>query len=116
MGRGTWQVIVHGVTKSWTQLSARVHTHTHTHTSVYVLFHSIFFNTCSLNSNCVLWKFREQEDWITVNNLRKFRATVKPASRGLYLGLYKTQGFEGSAKRILMKGHNLLEGLLPLLF
>ena len=26
--RGVWQAIVHGVTKSWTQLS----THTHTHT------------------------------------------------------------------------------------
>ena len=92
------------------------HTHTHTHTSVSVLFYSIFFNTYLLNSNCVLWKFREQEDWITVNNLRKFRTTVKPASRGLYLGLHKTQGFEDSAKRILMKGHNLLEGLLPLFY
>ena len=28
MDRGAWQATVHGVTKSWTQLS--VHTHTHT--------------------------------------------------------------------------------------
>ena len=27
MGRGTWQVIVHGVTKSWMQLSTRARAH-----------------------------------------------------------------------------------------
>ena len=32
MDRGAWQAIVHGVTKSWAQLCARVHTHTRTHT------------------------------------------------------------------------------------
>ena len=36
MDRGAWWATVHGVTKSWTQLSmhtrARAHTHTHTHT------------------------------------------------------------------------------------
>ena len=34
MDRGAWWVIVHGVSKSGTQLSvcARAHTHTHTHT------------------------------------------------------------------------------------
>ena len=42
MGRGTWQVIVHGVTKSWTQLSARVHTHTHTHECVCVISFNFF--------------------------------------------------------------------------
>ena len=31
MDRGAWQVIVHGVTKSQTQLNAHMHTHTHTH-------------------------------------------------------------------------------------
>ena len=30
MDRGAWRDTVHGVTKSWTQLSARAHTHTHT--------------------------------------------------------------------------------------
>ena len=29
--RGAWQATVHGVTKSWTQLSDNMHTHTHTH-------------------------------------------------------------------------------------
>ena len=38
MNRGAWWATVHGVTKSWTQLSdgvlmhAHGHTHTHTHT------------------------------------------------------------------------------------
>ena len=31
MDRGVWWAIVHGVTKSWTWLSAQTHTHTHTH-------------------------------------------------------------------------------------
>ena len=31
--RGAWRVTVHGITKSWTQLSdSHTHTHTHTHT------------------------------------------------------------------------------------
>ena len=30
MDRGTWQITVNGVAKSWTRLS--LHTHTHTHT------------------------------------------------------------------------------------
>ena len=41
MVKGTWCAAVHGITKSWTQLStahthgrARMHTHTHTHTGV----------------------------------------------------------------------------------
>ena len=29
MDRGAWQAIVHGVAKSWTQLSTDTHTHTH---------------------------------------------------------------------------------------
>ena len=33
MNRGAWQTIVHGVTKSWTQLSY-YYTHTHTHTKL----------------------------------------------------------------------------------
>ena len=33
MDRGAWQDTVHGVAKSWTQLSdSHTHTHTHTHT------------------------------------------------------------------------------------
>ena len=32
MNRGAWWATVHGVAKSWTQLSDRAHTHTHTHT------------------------------------------------------------------------------------
>ena len=32
MGRGGWQAIAHGVTKSQTQLNRRTHTHTHSHT------------------------------------------------------------------------------------
>ena len=34
MDRGAWQVIVHGVAKSWTQLSD-THTHTHTHRIIF---------------------------------------------------------------------------------
>ena len=33
MDRGVWQATVHGVSKSWTQLSTHTHTHTHTPTS-----------------------------------------------------------------------------------
>ena len=46
MGRGTWQVIVHGVTKSWMKLStrARAHTHTHTHTHTHKCVCVILFN------------------------------------------------------------------------
>ena len=32
MDRGAWQATVHGVTESWTRLSAHVRSHTHTHT------------------------------------------------------------------------------------
>ena len=32
MDSGVWQAIVHGVTKSWTQLSDYAHVYTHTHT------------------------------------------------------------------------------------
>ena len=32
MDRGAWWATVHGIAKSWTQLSAHRHTHTHTHT------------------------------------------------------------------------------------
>ena len=32
MDRGAWRATVHGVTESWTGLSAHAHTHTHTHT------------------------------------------------------------------------------------
>ena len=32
MDRGAWWATVHGVEKSWTQLSTHAHTHTHTHT------------------------------------------------------------------------------------
>ena len=34
MDRGAWEATIHGVTKSWTQLSMhkRIHTHIHTHT------------------------------------------------------------------------------------
>ena len=48
MDREPWQATVYGVTKSWTQLSARTHTHTHTHP--YLLsqescsvFHSVLY-------------------------------------------------------------------------
>ena len=34
MGRGAWQVIVHGVAKSRIQLSTHPHTHTHTHSVI----------------------------------------------------------------------------------
>ena len=37
MDRGAWWATVHGVAKSWTQLSTCVHTHTHTHSMAYRL-------------------------------------------------------------------------------
>ena len=36
MDRRAWWATVHGITKSWTQLSECVHTHTHIHTSISV--------------------------------------------------------------------------------
>ena len=38
MDRGTWQATVHGVTKSWTQLSIHRHTHTHTHKEFWLFY------------------------------------------------------------------------------
>ena len=35
MGRGAWWATVHGVAKSWTELSTDVSMHTHTHTHTY---------------------------------------------------------------------------------
>ena len=35
MDRGVWRSTVHGVAKSWTQLSACTHTHTHLHILLY---------------------------------------------------------------------------------
>ena len=40
MDRGAWQAIVHGVTKSWTQLSNLTRTHTHTHGGLSVVIAS----------------------------------------------------------------------------
>ena len=40
MDRGAWQAIVHGVTKSWTQLSMHMHMHTHTHTHTHTYTHT----------------------------------------------------------------------------
>ena len=34
MDREAWQATVHGITKSWTQLSTDIHTHTHPHTHI----------------------------------------------------------------------------------
>ena len=41
MDRGAWQAIVHGVTKSWTQLSMHMHMHTHTHTHTHTHIHTL---------------------------------------------------------------------------
>ena len=40
MDRRSWQVTVHGVAKSWTQLNT--HTHTHIYTYTYILFSDSF--------------------------------------------------------------------------
>ena len=42
MDRGAWWATVHGVTKSWTQLSmhTRTHAHTHTHTRTHTHTHA----------------------------------------------------------------------------
>ena len=43
--RGTWQATVHGVEKSWTQISDRAHTHTHTHTYTHTHTHTHAHNS-----------------------------------------------------------------------
>ena len=58
MDRGAWQVIVHGVAKSWTQLSD-THTHTHTHTQNNLSWLGSWLShhaptTQSLTGNCLL--------------------------------------------------------------
>ena len=40
MDRRAWWATVHGVTKSWTQLSVHTHTHTHTHTHAHTHTHT----------------------------------------------------------------------------
>ena len=52
MGRGAWQVIVHGVAKRRIQLSMHPQTHTHTHTHT----HSVIL-TITLEHS-----FADQED------------------------------------------------------
>ena len=37
MDRGAWWATVHGIAKSWTQMSVCMHTHTHTHTNTHFL-------------------------------------------------------------------------------
>ena len=55
MDRGAWQTALHGITKSWTQLS---HTHTHTHTHTNLLYSGILVasdknpNWMSLTKKC----------------------------------------------------------------
>ena len=52
MDRGAWQVTVHGVTKSQTQLGTRMHTHTHIHT------HKIFWEAdqaWNIQNNLFTW-------------------------------------------------------------
>ena len=36
MDRGAWWAAVHGIVKSWTQLSVRACVHTHIHTHIYI--------------------------------------------------------------------------------
>ena len=50
MDGAAWQAIVHGVGKSWTQLSAHTRAHTHTHTSYLklvraALYHSVVYHS-----------------------------------------------------------------------
>ena len=42
MDRGAWWATVHGVTKSWTQLSTHAHVYVHTHT--YIHTHTHIYN------------------------------------------------------------------------
>ena len=43
MDRGTWWATVHGVIKSWTQLSYWAHTHTYTHTHTHTKLQSFLY-------------------------------------------------------------------------
>ena len=51
--RGAWWAAVHGIVKSWTQLSVRacVHTHTYTHTSI---SHIFFIHTLAIVNNTAM--------------------------------------------------------------
>ena len=57
MDRGAWQATVHGVAKSWTQLSNSPHTHTHTHThTASLLFLHIFYQRVDMvhHPHCIV--------------------------------------------------------------
>ena len=49
--RGAWRAAVHGVAKSWTQLSVRARAHTHTHTSI---SHIFFIHTLAIVNNAAM--------------------------------------------------------------
>ena len=62
MDRGAWQATVHGVRKSWTQLSARMCAHTHTHRyTISVMHQSMGHDTPSFDSIHLqyLWCFNK---------------------------------------------------------
>ena len=55
MDRDFWWATVHGVTKSWTQLSDS-HTHTHTHTHTYTIFSFLAL----LDRHCLVQSFSNE--------------------------------------------------------
>jgi len=62
MDRGAWRAIVHGVAKSWTQLSnSHTHTHTHTHKQLILKINDLFileyetsFSSLKYVFNCII--------------------------------------------------------------
>ena len=57
MDRRAWQVRVHGVTKSQTQLSKHTHTHIHKHTQCpnYFWYFCLLFHQWPSQDNCLCW-------------------------------------------------------------
>ena len=63
MDRGAWWATGHGIAKSWTQMSACMHTHTHTHTHTRPLTWKLRGHCKVINwPNSILLYFRKEGD------------------------------------------------------
>ena len=73
MDRGVWWSTVHGVAKSWIQLSACAHTHTHTHTHRHTHYFILLQALPYLSFHCIFtweWEKKWPEPYYREGKLR----------------------------------------------
>ena len=97
MDTGEWWATVHGVTKSWTWLSVRMHARTHTHTHTHTLFHNIHFLVPILSSGSSWYNFHHET---ILTHLTK--VTIKD-----FKGKYRTGHLESKLKICYQRQHKI---------